>query len=61
MCYHYFWVMSANHIEFYQLIPEEKRMVVGLELNQVLTLKFQFSNLFSIIICMFVQGYLKIK
>ena len=48
----------ASYIELYQLIPERKTSVVELELNQILTLKFRFSNLFSIIIYMFAQGYL---
>ena len=54
-----FWnqKVSASHIELYQLIPEKKRVVVGLDLNQILTLKFRFNNLCSIILCMFGQGY----
>ena len=64
ICFHYFWAMFsdqkvfASYTELYQLIPERKTSVVELELNQILTLKFRFSNLFSIIIYMFAQGYL---
>ena len=52
MGYHYFWAMfwdqkvSASYIE----------LTVGSDLNQILTLKFGFNNLCSIIIYMFAQG-----
>ena len=49
---------SASHIELYQLIPEKKRVVVGLDRNLILTLNFWFNNLCSIIIYIFAQGYL---
>ena len=55
-----FWdqKVSESHIELYQLIPKRKKVVVGLDLNQILTLNFSFNNLSSIIIYLFVQGYL---
>ena len=64
MGYHYFWAMvwdqkvSASHTKLYQLIPEKKRVVVGIDLNQILTSKFRFNNLCSIIIYISAQGYL---
>ena len=37
---------------------KEKQVVVGLELNQILTLKFQFKKLCSIMIYIFTKGSL---
>ena len=46
MGYHYFWAMfwdqklSSSHIELYQLIEKKKRVVVALELNNIVTLRY---------------------
>ena len=64
MGYHYFWAMlwdqnvSESHIELYYKSQKEKRVVVGLNINQILMVNFWFNNLCSIIMYMFAQGYL---
>ena len=50
--------VSESHIELYYNSQKEKRVVVGLNINQILMVNFWFNNLCSIIMYMFAQGYL---
>ena len=49
---------SASHIELYKLMPERKTSDCWIKSYQILTLRFQFDNLYFIIMYMFTQGYL---
>ena len=64
MSCHYFWAMfwdqkvSASQLNFLNWFQKENRVAVGLDLNQILRLKFRFNNLCSIVKHMLAQDYL---